>query len=313
MNKIIDEQAPHEIDVDELVDRILGLYDIRSHIKDRKVGRKRSKSKNKGFTGWEEVIARNPLKTWIPKKTVIGPDDRLFSIDPEMTFCDTDAIIRLNLGAAIFDSGIQKWVAVRSVNKPQGFTSYVNNGSFFELHYRHFEGGSSSYVNKPAVHLNGSCHVLSRDAKWLRTKDAYVDSSEITTSLLIHQQLIEDCASLWVAEVSCLGNTIVIGTYEDRLKELIDLRDGPLSSSGKRSAVLHWVKSHIRNTKKKKCKVSQHPRGIQEIDIEDYHFSIAPPVHLLNEHKHPERFAGHFIFDVFNAQKQIQCKKEVTI
>lgn len=296
-----------ELNVDNIVDRLFDLQKIRRGMSEGAKKRVKAKSKRKDLSGWVDYTKPNPLRPWVPNKTVVVPFDRWFMFDDDSFSCDTEALLRLDVSVLfLLDGNEAKWAGSRYLSqRPKGFTSFVTHGAFFESHYREIGQDGEKYINNPAVYKEGKAWILSRDSKWLRSQDARRCSLEIAQTIAIQQGIIEDAASLWTAEITYNGQTVIVGTYEERLKELTDLRDGPMSASGKRKAILHWVSSHIRALPKKDVKVSAHPRGLQDFEIADYHFSIAPPLYLLNESPNPGRFSGHFAHNVYLSQKAI--------
>jgi hypothetical protein len=64
---------------------------------------------------------------------------------------------------------------------------------------------------------------------------------------------------------------------EHCVKELCDLRDGPLVGN-RRKAVLHWVADHLRRTPNGNyVDVQKHLRGISEFNIDGINFNITEP------------------------------------
>lgn len=76
-----------------------------------------------------------------------------------------------------------------------------------------------------------------------------------------------------------ITDSVTIATYGriEQVKELLDIRKDPLTQSGQRKRVLHWVASHNRVYGDRVVEVPQHLRGLTEYEIGGFAIKITQP------------------------------------
>lgn len=76
-----------------------------------------------------------------------------------------------------------------------------------------------------------------------------------------------------------VGNAIIdFGVEEEMVKSLVFARDEPLTASGRKRPILHWVSAHKRRIKEKiDVDIRKYLRGITEFKIEGLNFEITSP------------------------------------
>lgn len=99
---------------------------------------------------------------------------------------------------------------------------------------------------------------------------------EITKQLAICASVYEDSLVNWVATIRSESEFSVYST-EDHMKDLCDLRDAPLTDSGRRAAICHWVRGHKRNAEQGRVDIKKHIRGVTVFPLGDMQITITPP------------------------------------
>jgi hypothetical protein len=87
---------------------------------------------------------------------------------------------------------------------------------------------------------------------------------------------------LW--NVQCLEHKAKasFGVYSSQIKSLFYARENPLTSSGRRRPILHWVSSHRRRIKEgHEVDIGKHLRGISEFEMDGTLFKITRPMKRL--------------------------------
>ena len=83
---------------------------------------------------------------------------------------------------------------------------------------------------------------------------------------------------LWNVEAQESGARCIFGVYPDQIKSLFYARDLPMSKTGRKSPILHWVSSHRRRIKEgTSVDVKRHLRGITEFEMGGTGFRITNP------------------------------------
>lgn len=96
--------------------------------------------------------------------------------------------------------------------------------------------------------------------------------------------LLNDSRHLWLVEVGepvtrKINATLRFGVDSEWVKSLLIAREAPLTESGRKRPILHWVKEHKRRLQNKEdIDISKHLRGITEVTMSDLKFKITQPV-----------------------------------
>jgi hypothetical protein len=100
---------------------------------------------------------------------------------------------------------------------------------------------------------------------------------ELTQTLTLMASIAEDVKVNWSVTIR-EETAFTIYSTEQKIKELCDLRDAPMTTSGRRAAICHWVRSHRRKTESKPIEVRKHLRGITQFPLAEMQITVAPPV-----------------------------------
>lgn len=101
--------------------------------------------------------------------------------------------------------------------------------------------------------------------------------------------------SVWVGYRN--APSISIPTDAQGVRQLLMLRDGPLSKAGRRRPLLHWVKEHHRRgpreNKAGATLVRQHLRGLERFEAGDLLVTIRPPAEQIRAHNKTKKANAH--------------------
>jgi hypothetical protein len=96
--------------------------------------------------------------------------------------------------------------------------------------------------------------------------------------------LLNDSRHLWLVEVGepvyeNVDATLRFGVDSEWVKSLLFARQAPLTESGRKRPILHWVREHKRRLQNKEdIDISKHLRGITEVKMSELNFKITQPV-----------------------------------
>jgi hypothetical protein len=96
--------------------------------------------------------------------------------------------------------------------------------------------------------------------------------------------VLNDARLLWNVEVSepirsNMSAKLRFGVDSEWVKSLFFARETPLTVTGRKKPILHWVKQHKRRIKeRKKIDIPKHLRGITEVKLGELTFNITQPI-----------------------------------
>lgn len=187
--------------------------------------------------------------------------------------------------------------SVRQSPIPRGFACPVRGTSYMNtMFYRDDQrparmikalgGDPLSLVSWPA-NINP---INGRVVPALRCGDFPTGNNAIHTSVMTVMPAITlnawaDRLHLWNVETSeaVMGKVIKtplrLGVSEEHVKSLFYAREAPLTETGRKRPILHWVQSHLRRIKSGiDIDVRQHMRGIIEFEMAGFPFRITNPI-----------------------------------
>jgi hypothetical protein len=117
-----------------------------------------------------------------------------------------------------------------------------------------------------------------------KSKNGYIFGREeeetITGNVAVTIQLWEDRKYLWnVKTIDADSATVTVGVYPEQIKSLFYSRNLPISDSGRRRPILHWVQSHRRRMKEGiDVDIEKHLRGTESFEMGGSVFTITNPI-----------------------------------
>lgn len=201
-------------------------------------------------------------------------DDRLFSADADCLVKPPDEVIGTSAEVLMVDSGTVKWLGLRKARAlPKGLCTLVRCRTLYEVHFRRLTGEGCVEYNRAMVGVS----VGGRPTPVLIPRANASGSSEVEM-LVMAASVIEDAyrANTVLAEFSDGARLLMPVSVDDYL-DLFKLRDAPLTPSGRRRAILHWVASHKRRkVNKPAVQVREHLRGVEEFTTDGLTVRLTP-------------------------------------
>ncbi|MCG7948067.1 MAG: hypothetical protein N0C84_17130 [Candidatus Thiodiazotropha taylori] len=109
--------------------------------------------------------------------------------------------------------------------------------------------------------------------------DLYIgnpDDESLIASMCINRYLDRD--NLWNVEATDDGAKATFGVYEEQIQSLLYARSIPLSVTGRKRPILHWVCAHKRRVKSGvSVDIRKHLRGISDFEMHGTEFKITRP------------------------------------
>lgn len=209
----------------------------------------------------------------------LGDMDRLFSSDIDMLL----EIPNKSFGIITPTENIMKQYGFTKLkNIPKTHKSFTSFDSVWQI--------DQFFISKITLQKNYFQHAFGiKNNKVIplypyNTKKELVQSGIKKTAMEIEQtfalsaSILEDynLSQFWNVDIS---DTATLSTYGDEssIKELLDIREAPLTESGRRKKVLHWVTSHKRECKDKTIEIPKHLRGISECNIAGLKIVVTNP------------------------------------
>jgi hypothetical protein len=203
--------------------------------------------------------------------------DRLYATDARLLLNSVQDLIGRQAEIAMICDGSIKWTGFKKLARPpKGIWTSSAGASLYEVHYREvFADGSSTYYKRVgAISKLGKplpCVIVGSNGKRSATEGE---------QLVLAASIIEDAHRPDVFTASIRESAeIVLPVSIGEHKDLFALRDAPMAPTGRRKSILHWVSSHMRQSRKKdrqNIEVAAHLRGIREFSIDGLTVTLSP-------------------------------------
>ena len=193
---------------------------------------------------------------------------------------------------------------------PPDVKAVASNTYYKMIHWCFYEKGVPSFINDLAgwrSHFKKENMVVSVDYVGINqeTDNVYPvfdrkryisgvyqrNRSWIKNWFSICASAFQDARHLWNVDLyypfsESINTWLRFGVHEEHIQSLFYSRDLPITSTGRKRPIQHWVSSHKRRLKKgTTVDVKRHLRGINRFELFGYNFIISSPE---RERKHPE-------------------------
>ena len=160
------------------------------------------------------------------------------------------------------------WVGFRRLRKmPKNVWVAKRGASLYEFHYRSITPGGDSFYAKRLAAIDAK----GKPVATVITGSMGAQSLAQSEYCIIAASIIEDAhrSGALLASVS-QDITIKLPVPLGEHKELFALREAPLTPSGRRKAIVHWVSKHLRKTRTTPTQVQAHWRGVRELSMDGF-------------------------------------------
>jgi hypothetical protein len=202
-------------------------------------------------------------------------EDRLYTTDRRMLLHNPIDVLGDSAEVATFQGDSLKWVAFYKTKKrPKGVSYLGKPAAWYEMHHKLIRDDGCSVYQKRIIPLDSQGRALPAKIQnaFVCSPDAEGDSVVLCTSL------IEDAhrPNTMLAEVKD-SVTIKFPVPINEYKDVFFARDEPLTPSGRKKAIVHWVAQHMRKKKDNDITaVKKHVRGVQHITVGGVSITITP-------------------------------------
>lgn len=219
---------------------------------------------------------------WPNRSYSFDPMDlsREFTADRELLLAHPSEIIGSGAETMFLNSenGCVKWMRIEPCRKPErGFAAIGRADKWYAAHYRFgssAEGWKDYIKGYTAISKNGA-PLLVKNMQCSKGIDLRKDSDQI----IMMCSIIEDAHRTDSFLVSTkIESELLFPVGYDSYRSFFDLRDAPKNTpTGRRNPIVHWVASHLRETKSgANTEVKRHLRGVCEVEIDGIRATITP-------------------------------------
>lgn len=220
-----------------------------------------------------------PMKPRLVYTVQDGADDageRLYTDDPRLLLAPPQEIIGDGAEIAILCHDRVKWNGFRKLRRcPRHVWIGSSGACLYEYHYREiFLNGSYTYAWRVAALRKDGTPALAL-VEGTRGAAGMIDGEmAVMAASIIEDAHRPNALTATISEHAAIRLPVPIGEHRD----LFALRDAPLSLSGRRKAILHWVCQHMRQTRtpEKLASVSAHWRGVRTIEMDGLSVTLEP-------------------------------------
>lgn len=278
--------------------------DLGGAVKDGSYLVEKNKKKLKKITTLQETLPpRKPKKVLFMnvdsdtnKKRLLN--DSVLILDPVLFFKNKYSLLTCS------ESGVYTHdLMISREDRPKRYIDPIHGPEcYFESHFmknslnhKHNQSAVFAYKDKHFYRASTDASIYRKGID-RKSKDIN-DNKSINLTLSFFDDIISD----WIVEISRDNLSVFVATDKSGYKELSAIREEPLTATGRKKAVLHWVKNHIRVRNDKEINVSAFTRGIDCFNIADFSIKVSPPALSLLDHKTPEIFEGSMSYDLFTS------------
>lgn len=217
------------------------------------------------------VLKFDPLSPTLSYTTQDSPE-RCYTTSPEYLVAPVQETVGEGVEFAILGDDHVVWCGFRRLRKlPRNVWVGRRGCSLYEMHYRRiYSNGRSFYAQRvAAVARDGtSVPVVLEGSKCSKSRDD-------TNNLVLAASIVEDAhRSDALTATLTDSSSVVVPVPLGEHRDLFALRDAPLSKSGRRKAILHWVSKHARRVGNSITDVKAHWRGTRQIEIDGLRVSL---------------------------------------
>ena len=181
-------------------------------------------------------------------------------------------------------------VAKRLPRTPRGWSSLPSSDATYSLGFL-YRGGSNREARRrlsdDILYYDGWYYSVIGD-KIFPCRKAYFPNGGPAGKVAMFGsaalQIVSDFKNMWVVntEESAVGavtTPLRLGVDAEMVKSLFYARQAPISESGRRRPILHWVRAHKRRIKEGiDIDILKHLRGITTFEMDGFPFTITQPV-----------------------------------
>lgn len=222
----------------------------------------------------------SPDHPWLVYMGAGDSNERLFTSDLSQLVCEPAKILKGGFECYSLSGITFKWFKVQSTEskyiKPL-IAPFAKN--IYEIHHRTMSfGGSDEYIKSLSAYHGRKHTSIMHEGHPLLAGDEACDlmcsiKEDMHRQGVFHVKLTSEETSLGIR----------MSVDYDAVKELFSHRNSPLTETGRKKPIIHWVSKHLRRTHKFDTQVDRHIRGIEKFTVNGYLIEISQPEILLHQ------------------------------
>ena len=206
----------------------------------------------------------------------IGNAERDFTSDPALLMTHPGEILGDESEVMVmYGDGHIMWRGFRRLNRPpKGLAIIGKYSHLYEVHVRKVEQDGGGLYMRRIVPLDRHGNALAAALNGLTICNPRNDGGTLTLSASIIEDALR--AGTMLASVA-ERNEIKFPIALDAYQEAFALRDAPLTPSGRKKAIVHWVSKHLRRSREGRAhEVRRHTRGLEQFVIDGFTVRLSP-------------------------------------
>lgn len=199
-------------------------------------------------------------------------DSRVFACNRDLLLNSPQDLFGKQVEIAMINGDHVKWSGYKKLAKrPRNIWTASPRVDLYEWHFRIiYLNGTESY-QKGIIAFNKHGNPVPAIYQGSQGSGSMANGEvAILAASVIEDAHRPNALKATVKEDTSIIFPVPIGEH----KEIFSLREAPLTPSGRRKAILHWVKKHTRQTKDSFTDVKQHWKGTREIVIDGFQVKL---------------------------------------
>jgi hypothetical protein len=211
--------------------------------------------------------------------------DRMIAINHELLMAHPADILGAEAEAAMIYGNTLKWLGFRRLKERPKRVACGEMGkhTYYELHFRTFtdvydrsdntlDTVTTSSTRVAAFNKSGACIPVFYNGRHQLCGKGEIMSSIMCCSLIEDSKRVDS----YLVELQD-AVTLLFPVGVEAAFDLFAMREAPLTPSGRRRALAHWVSSHMRHVSvEKSTPVREHYRGVREFTMDGINVTITP-------------------------------------
>lgn len=202
-------------------------------------------------------------------------DDTLFSKHYDYLICEPEDIMKDGFEYILIDNIKIKWMRIEPHCTKRNKRVFIHGkGSLFEVHYREkVLGGKQDYTKNFAALRGDKIPLIFCDKQYL--KECSDDHYQTIMACSIKEEIYKDGVFHIKITKKETGKGIRLALNSWEVIDLLKFRDKPITKTGRKKPILHWVAAHIKGDNK--TKIAKYNRGLQEFEYDNYTIEVKEP------------------------------------
>jgi hypothetical protein len=202
--------------------------------------------------------------------------DRVYAADPNLLLSPVAEILGDSAEVAVVFEGAVRWMGFRRTARlPRGVCTVGKAKTLYEAHSRTIDANGGEVYTKSMLGLSPSGKAVPVIIPGVGCSGGHFQMLTLAASVIEDSRRPETVSAEFTD-----GATLVIPVDLEDYQDLFALRDAPLSPSGRRKAILHWVAKHRRRHRSGPIQIPAHQRGVHQFVVDGLTVRLTPNARL---------------------------------